>query len=950
MTKKPKSSKPMWMELFLEFVGNMTISSKELDSAKPVPLLDVLYTAQYRFMEEIAEGLDRGIHDFKCLKSRQLGVSTISLALDVFWASVHDKLQGALITDTDGNRDKFRILIEQYIESLPRGLRVGIKQHNRNNLVLMNGSVIDYLVAGTRGKKGALGTSRALNFVHATEMSNWGSTDADIANLQASLAEKHPHRLYIWESTARGYGNQFYDMCESAKDDDTVQKLFFLGWFLKEDYSFKKGTPEFDKWWDGKLSPEEEEATREVEQESRWTITPEQWAWHRYNRTMKILDSDLMSQNYPTTAKEAFIMTGRSFFPLKRIAEDIRFIHETETPLKAYRYHLGENFLATEIEQLESTKDADLRIWEEPHPNGVYVMGIDPAYGRSDFKDRHAIQVYRCFADKLIQVAEYATEVPETYQITWVMAHLAGAYKNVILNLEVTGPGFAVMQELRHLRQLLDMGQLRGVAQNMDLNDIFSSVKWYLYHRPDSMGAGYVYNWKALALDTRLPTPKGWTTMGAVGVGDELFDSRGKICKVVKVSPVMINRKCYRVNFDDGTSIVADENHDWMVCRPRLAAWKGEAKKRTTKELKPGHHTIEVCGRLSIKDKLYKIHPYVLGAWLGDGSSQAGRIYGEQGDLGEIATYIQACGFETGKIYNRKTVSDMVIVGLNPLLREEGLLNNKHIPHEYLRGSEQQRKFLLYGLMDTDGGSGGNGGPQCSFTTTNPKLKDQFSELLRTLGLKAKCCLRERTLQYGGGQSVCEPAWQFWFTPDFPVFALTRKLTHQGDRRRRYHRIESVEPTDSVPVRCLEIDSPTHLYLAGEGMVPTHNTNTDNKLKILNQMRDNYVLRMLAVRSIPLLEEMERIVQEGSEIQAEGRAKDDRAFATALAVTAWIDWVRGGLIANGQTYERVIEEERIAQDTPQASMIGRVVGDFFRQAEQDRSDREEFAAWRGIEG
>lgn len=615
--------KPQWMELFLDFIGNMTISSKELDSSKPVPLLDVLYTAQYRFMEEVAEGLDRRIHDFKCLKSRQLGVSTISLALDVFWASVHDKLQGALITDTDGNRDKFRILIEQYIESLPRGLRVGIKQHNRNNLVLMNGSVIDYLVAGTRGKKGALGTSRALNFLHATECSNWGSTDADIANLQASLAEKHPHRLYLWESTARGYGNEWYDMCESAKADNDVQKLFFLGWFLKEDYSFDEGSPEFKRWWDGKLSTEEEEAQIEVMKESRWQITPGQWAWHRYNRTMKILDSDLMSQNYPTTAKEAFIMTGRSFFPLKRVAEDIRFIHETSAPLKAYRYHMGENFLATEIEQLEDTREADLRIWEEPHPSGVYVMGVDPAFGRSAQKDKHAIEVYRCYADKLVQVAEYATDVPETYQVTWVMAHLAGAYKNVIINLEVTGPGFAIMQELRHLRQLLDMGYLRGVASNMDLLDVFSSVKWYLYHRPDSMGAGYVYNWK---------------------------------------------------------------------------------------------------------------------------------------------------------------------------------------------------------------------------------------------------------------------------------------------------------------------------------------TNSDNKLKILNQMRDNYTLRMLAVRSIPLLEEMERIVQDGDEIQAEGRAKDDRAFATALAVTAWIDWVRGGLIANQQTYDRVVEEERIAQDAPQATMIGRVVTDFFKANELARLDAEEARAWGIVDG
>jgi hypothetical protein len=623
MPKAKTKQKPQWMELFYDFIGNMTISSKELDSSRPVPLLDVLYTAQRRFLEEIAEGLDRGIHDFKCLKSRQLGVTTISLAVDVFWASVHDKLQGSLITDTDGNRDKFRILIEQYIESLPRGLRVGIKQHNRNNLVLMNGSVIDYLVAGTRGKKGALGTSRALNFLHATECSNWGSTDADIANLQASLAEKHPHRLYLWESTARGYGNEWYDMCESAKADNEVQKLFFLGWFLKEDYSFDEGTPEYDRWWDGKLSADEEEAQIQVMKESRWQITPGQWAWHRYNRTMKILDADLMSQNYPTTAKEAFIMTGRSFFPLKKIAEDIRTIHETSEPLKAFRYHMGENFLATELEQLESTRDADLRIWEEPHPSGVYVMGIDPAFGRSDFKDKHAIEVYRCYADKLVQVAEYASDVPETYQVTWVMAHLAGAYKNCILNLEVTGPGFAVMQELRHLRQLLDMGYLRGTASNMDLLDVFSSVKWYLYHRPDSMGAGYCYNWK---------------------------------------------------------------------------------------------------------------------------------------------------------------------------------------------------------------------------------------------------------------------------------------------------------------------------------------TNQDNKLKILNQMRDNYTLRMLSVRSIPLLEEMERIVQDGGEIAAEGRAKDDRAFATALAVTAWIDWVRGGLIANGQTYDRVVEEERIAKDQPQATMVGRVVNAFFQESEGRRLEAEEARAWGIVDG
>jgi len=598
----------------------MTISSKELDAAKPVPLLDVLYSAQYRFLEKIADGLDNGIRDFKCLKSRQLGISTISLALDVFWASVHDRLQGSIITDTDGNRDKFRILLEQYIQSLPRGLRVGIKRHNRNNLELMNGSVIDYLVAGTRGKKGSLGTSRALNFVHATEVSNWGSTEADIANLKASLAQKHPHRLYIWESTARGYGNEWFDMCSGAEKDNTTQKLFFLGWFLKEDYAFVAGAPEYGRWWDGECTEEEKEIAQAVADESVWQIAPGQWAWHRYMRTVEIPDADLMRQNYPSTAHEAFIMTGRSFFPLRKVANNVRFIHENEIPLKAFRYHIGQRFDATALEQVDNTKDADLRIWEEPHPNGVYVMGVDTAFGRED-KDRHAIEILRCYADRVVQVAEFATGIPETYQAAWVMAHLAGAYKNVIINLEVSGPGFAIMDELRHLRQLLDMRQLPGVAgHGGELENIFGAVRWFLYHRPDSMGAGYVYNWK---------------------------------------------------------------------------------------------------------------------------------------------------------------------------------------------------------------------------------------------------------------------------------------------------------------------------------------TNQDNKLQIMNELRDTYAVNHFDVFSVPLLEEMERVVQEGSEIRAEGRAHDDRVFASALGVHAWITWVRSGMISTNQTYDRVSEEDRLSKETPSATMIGRVVSDFFVRAEEKRAEREDEAAWSG---
>ena len=74
---------------------------------------------------------------------------------------------------------------------------------------------------------------------------------------------------------------------------------------------------------------------------------------------------------------------------------------------------------------------------------------------------------------------------------------------------------------------------------------------------------------KALALDTPLPTPSGWTTMGEVRVGDQLLGADGKPTRVVAATEVMHGRPCYEVEFDDGEVIVADENHQWLTWNPR---------------------------------------------------------------------------------------------------------------------------------------------------------------------------------------------------------------------------------------------------------------------------------------------------------------------------------------------------------------------------------------------
>ena len=70
---------------------------------------------------------------------------------------------------------------------------------------------------------------------------------------------------------------------------------------------------------------------------------------------------------------------------------------------------------------------------------------------------------------------------------------------------------------------------------------------------------------KALALDTPIPTPTGWTTMGELKVNDKIFDDQGQICNVTFATPIQFNRDCYEVLFDDGTKIIADADHRWLT-------------------------------------------------------------------------------------------------------------------------------------------------------------------------------------------------------------------------------------------------------------------------------------------------------------------------------------------------------------------------------------------------
>jgi hypothetical protein len=154
-------------------------------------------------------------------------------------------------------------------------------------------------------------------------------------------------------------------------------------------------------------------------------------------------------------------------------------------------------------------------------------------------------------------------------------------------------------------------------------------------------------------------------------------------------------------------------------------------------------------------------------------------------------------------------------------LRELGLLNNKHIPAAYFRASEQQRRALLAGLLDTDGWCEKAG--NCRFAVTSKQLAEDFRRLLATLGKTSTTGSRPAKLN----GKVCGTAYEVRFYTSDPVFRMPRKVRrqvggHKPSNRRRF--IVDIRPIESVPVRCITVDSPNSLYLVGEQCIPTHNT------------------------------------------------------------------------------------------------------------------------------
>ena len=345
---------------------------------------------------------------------------------------------------------------------------------------------------------------------------------------------------------------------------------------------------------------------------------------------------------------------------------------------------------------------------------------------------------------------------------------------------------------------------------------------------------------KALALDTEVPTPWGWTAMEHLEIGDEVFDEQGRPTTVVATTDPMADRQCYEVLLSDGSRFVADAQHLW-VTRTKAERSRGlPGSSRTTEELaltlrtgREWNHHIALAGPAQYADREdLPVDPYVLGVWLGDGTTTAAMI--TTADK-QVVDEIRAAGYEChrttapygwrigGHPANRRRDAAGRFAaddGLNSVLRTEGQLGDKHVPDAYLTAGYGQRLALLQGLMDSDGYADEVG--RCEFVSTLEHLSDAVVELAASLGLRPVKCKKRVTL-HGIEQS---PGYQVKFTSHLPVFRLQRKLDRLAPKLRqsRFRAVVAVRPVGTVPVRCIQVAAPSGMFLVGRTFVPTHNS------------------------------------------------------------------------------------------------------------------------------
>ena len=375
----------------------------------------ILNEAQKRFCEIVIGQLkETGKVRVVVLKGRQQGLSTVIEAILFWWVTQHKAVKAIVMTHQSDSTKALFDMCKRYYEHCPEILKPKTKYSSRKELVFdqLDSS---YMVA-TAGGEG-VGRGETLQLAHLSEAAFYPPATAreNINGLMQAIPNTAGTMVFV-ESTANGIGNPFHEIWKSAVEGRSEFQAVFIPWFIQKEYR-EKVPANFAR------TPDEDELVE------KYGLDDEQLMFRR--KKIAVNGLEMFKQEYPCTADEAFLTSGRPVFNTQQLNDRIE-----KTPSIVAR-------LALEGTEWNEHPRGELLLYKHHDPGEVYYIGADVSMGirGGDWS------VAQILDSKKQQVGIYRAQVHPDY-FAEVLYHLGHFFNTARMAVENNNHGILTVTRL----------------------------------------------------------------------------------------------------------------------------------------------------------------------------------------------------------------------------------------------------------------------------------------------------------------------------------------------------------------------------------------------------------------------------------------------------------------------------------------------------------------------
>jgi len=419
------------------------------------------------------------------LKARQQGISTWSLGRMYYTATTSRNTDAMMVCHDDPSSVKLFNRLRLMYDMAP--IKPMTKYSTRRELdfrnpnqrdMATNPGLLSNCTVATAGRAN-VGRSETLRYLHLSEVAFWENPENTLLGLEQALP-RAPGTVEIIESTANGVGNEFHKRWERAIDPRKAGDWvpIFIPWHEFPEYRI---SVKENDWHPVPSSAEDLDAWEKEEKDLKQTygVDDDQLNWRRYMIVNYCGNKiEMFHQEYPASAEEAFLTTGRPVFDQKLIQRRIEVLEKADQICrdrkKGARFQTGK--IKMQVGSMEWTEhpEGDTRIYDWPNPNSEYIVSADVAEGmvKGDDGDSSAAHVIDRYSWEQVAVFEGKLSPQRFGEYLEKIGYL---YNSAMISCEVNNHGHTV-------NNYLEQKQYPNVFYRRDFdklgNPIHQKIGW----------------------------------------------------------------------------------------------------------------------------------------------------------------------------------------------------------------------------------------------------------------------------------------------------------------------------------------------------------------------------------------------------------------------------------------------------------------------------------------